>query len=37
MNKKTIITVKERNITVLAHNQDDYISLSDMAKGFGDV
>ncbi len=36
MNKKTIITVKERNITVLAHNQDDYISLTDMAKGFGD-
>lgn len=36
MNKKTIITVKDRNITVLAHNQDDYISLTDMAKGFGD-
>ena len=34
MNKKTIITVKDTNITILAHNQDDYISLTDMAKGF---
>ncbi|RTL02000.1 MAG: KilA-N domain-containing protein [Proteobacteria bacterium] len=34
MNQKTIITVKDANITILNHNHDDYISLTDMAKGF---
>jgi hypothetical protein len=38
VNNKIIISVKDTKITVLAHNQDDYISLTDMAKGFdGDV
>lgn len=34
MNNKTIISVKDTKSTVLAHNQDDYILLTDMAKGF---
>jgi hypothetical protein len=34
VNNKTIISVKDTKITVLAHNQDDYISLTDMVKGF---
>ena len=34
MNKKTIITVRDTQVTVLSHNQNDYISLTDMAKGF---
>lgn len=28
------MSVKDTKITVLAHNQDDYISLTNMAKGF---
>lgn len=36
MNKKTIISVRDTDITILAHNQEDYISLTDMTKKFGD-
>lgn len=34
MNNKTIIGVKDTKAMVLTHNQGDYISLTDMAKGF---
>jgi hypothetical protein len=34
VNNKTIISVKDTKSTVLAHNQDDYILLTDIAKGF---
>jgi hypothetical protein len=34
-NKRTII-VKGSEITVIQHNEMDYISLTDMVKGFGD-
>ena len=35
MAKKTI-NVKGAEITILQKEQDDYISLTDMVKGFGD-
>ena len=36
MAKNTIIEVKGVEIKVIHQNQDDYISLTDMTKGFGD-
>ncbi len=34
MSKKSIITVQQIEISIISHNQDDYISLTDMTKGF---
>lgn len=36
MTKNKIITVKGTQITVIEQNDDDYISLTDMVKSFGD-
>ena len=36
MAKSTIITVKGKEITILHHQNSDYISLTDMIQGFGD-
>ncbi len=36
MNKKTTIHVKGTAITILSYYEKDYISLTDMVKGFGD-
>ncbi len=34
--KKTTINVQGTDITILSHEQQDYISLTDMIKSFGD-
>ena len=34
--KKTSISVQGTMITILSHQQEDYISLTDMTKKFGD-
>ena len=34
--QKTIITVQQVEVTILSHNEEDFISLTDMIKGFGD-
>lgn len=34
MSKKSVITVQQIEISIISHNQDDYISLTDMTKGF---
>ena len=34
--KKTSISVQGTAITILSHQQEDYISLTDMTKKFGD-
>jgi hypothetical protein len=36
MNKKSKIVIKGHEITVIGKGADDYISLTDMVKGFGD-
>ena len=36
MNKKKTIKIKEHEIIIIEKGFDDYISLTDMAKGFGD-
>ena len=36
INQKTIINVQDAKITVLKHNDNDFISLTDMIKSFGD-
>ena len=36
MSTKKSIEVKGKNITILRHGDQDYISLTDMVKGFGD-
>jgi len=36
MTKSKTITVKGTEITIIKHHNDDYISLTDMVKGFGD-
>ena len=34
--QKTIITVQQIEVTILSHNEEDFISLTDVIKGFGD-
>ena len=34
--QKTTITVQQIEVTILSHNEEDFISLTDMIKGFGD-
>ena len=36
MSTKKSIEVKGKTITILRHGDQDYISLTDMVKGFGD-
>jgi hypothetical protein len=36
VNQKTIINVQNAEITILFHNESDFISLTDMTKRFGD-
>ncbi len=34
--QKTIISMQNAEIAVLSHNDDDFISLTDIIKNFGD-
>lgn len=34
--QKTIITVQQVEVTILSHNEEDFISLTNMTRKFGD-